>query len=528
MNTTQSAILDDAAIDAVFAPFDTSSGPGVAVGVALHGVPVYRKGFGLANLELPVALSPNMRMRIGSASKHFTSLALMLLAEEGRLSPDDRLSKHLPEMARIAGTVTLRQLMGHISGLRCGLDLIVQVCGLGRVVPADEQLRLMAQQDGVNFQPGQDWCYSNGGYALLSLVIERLTHQPLEEVLAQRIFRPAGMHDTLLRRLDHDFVPNSAALHFRTADGTFVRGVIGPTLAGEGGIVSTVDDMLRWMAHMDNPVIGSAATWAELKRPQLLNNGSTTSYGLGLASGRYRGLDMLYHSGGVLGGACQMLKAPAVGLDVIVMTNAGDVDPMQLANRVIDACVLGLDPVPRECMGDLIEGHYHDPASGRFIELCQSNGQQMVVHDGIRFPLRRSRPGVLEPLFSIFRMSLRVDDEDARQLELQAFGHHYRLQRLEPAPSPLPAADRVFGSAATGSRARFLVDDGLPQLLVHSDLGGNGVLYDMHNVAPLIWRITPIDMAIPILGGYLELDASQRRFRLTTGRTRQLEFVRLR
>ncbi len=130
----------------------------------------------------------------------------------------------------------------------------------------------------------------NGGFLLLSAVIERLAVAPLEDVLRERIFERVGLHDTLLRRSDDDFVPNSATMHMSDGKGGFNRSYVGTALAGEAGMVSTVDDLLRWLAHMDAPVVGTETTWRLMKQSQRLHNGCDTGYGLGLMVGHHRGV----------------------------------------------------------------------------------------------------------------------------------------------------------------------------------------------------------------------------------------------
>src|SRR4051812_47968072 len=183
--------IDIKAIDALFAPHDTTHLPGAAVGVALDGAPVYRKAFGLASMELPTALEPTMRMRIGSTTKHFCCLAFMLLVEEGKAKVEDEVRKYVPELGACADGVTMKQLMQHTSGLRCGLDTAFTFAGFGAPSKAeDTMLQLMVQHDSVNTAPGAVWSYNNGGYALLTTVVERITGQRLEQVLTERILNP--------------------------------------------------------------------------------------------------------------------------------------------------------------------------------------------------------------------------------------------------------------------------------------------------------------------------------------------------
>ena len=186
--------FDERKIDALFADLDQGSGPGAAVGIAIGGKPVYRKGFGLASMELPVVLSPSIRMRIGSTTKHFTALAYMLLCEEGKAGIDDPLGKYLPELHPITRTVTTRQLMTNTSGLRDSCDIRVHLQGkMGRRATRADLVSLYRNIEDVHAAPGSAWIYNNGGWVLLTAVIERLTGQSFEEVMLSRVFEPLGM-----------------------------------------------------------------------------------------------------------------------------------------------------------------------------------------------------------------------------------------------------------------------------------------------------------------------------------------------
>ena len=209
--------LNEQKIDAIFADIDQCHLPGAAIGIAVNGRPVYRKGFGLASMDLPLVLTPGIRLRIGSTSKHFTCCAYLLLCEEGRAGMDDPVGKYLPELHPVTQKVTMRQLMASTSGLRDVDDIFLQFNdsygwdgGAARSVRSADLLALYRSIDDVNAAPGTAWIYNNGGWLILSTVVERITGQSLEQVLWERIFEPVGMHNTLLRRVDTDFLPNTA------------------------------------------------------------------------------------------------------------------------------------------------------------------------------------------------------------------------------------------------------------------------------------------------------------------------------
>jgi CubicO group peptidase (beta-lactamase class C family) len=424
-------------IDAIFSKYNQCGLPGVAIGIAVNRRPVYRKGFGLANMELPVVLSPSIRMRIGSTTKHFTSLAYLLLCEDGAADIDDPIGKYLPELHPVTHAVTMRQIMGNVGGLRDVCDFVLRFSGAGRPVSALEMLSLYKDLNEVNAAPGTAWIYNNSGYVMLSVAIERIANKPLEEVFRERIFAPIGMKDTLLRRFDTDFVPNSAAQHMVNLDGAYVKSYFGIDFAGAGAIVSTVDDMLRWLDHMEAPTVGKAASWANLMTTQTLANGTDTGYGLGLMLGRYRGAHTLSHPGGGMGGNAQMIKVLGAGLDIVVIVNRHDAQSMELASEVIEACLPGLEPVPASDSSAVATGTFRGCDSGRILQLKDGGGQQYVALDGFELPHRLNSEGELQPLplWHFLKRSVRLIGSPAApdRVLLNDFGNREEFSRVPPA-----------------------------------------------------------------------------------------------
>jgi D-aminopeptidase len=527
--------FDEKKIDAIFADLDQCHLPGAAVGIAIGGKPVYRKGFGLASMELPVVLSPSIRMRIGSTTKHFTCLAYMLLCEEGKAGIDDPIGKFLPELHPVTHDVTMRQLMGHTSGLRDAFDINWQFSGTRRAVSSADVLSFYRDIDDVNFAPGTAWSYSNGGYLLLSFAVERLTRQSLEEVMCERIFEPAGMHDTLLRRFDTDFVPNSATLHPMNPAGGYEKSYIGTASAGEGGIASTADDILRWLAHMDAPWVGSAATWTLMKAAQTLANGTSTGYGLGLHSGRYRGVETLWHAGGVVGGNSQMLKVPAADLDVAVMVNSRDVSGEELANKIFDACLPNLDPVKEASSRPLATGIFRSPTTGRVIQLRTSSanhpwikeGQQIATIDGFDIPVEPDDDGVLSPAgtFGSMKLGVTLGGNQVRpaSVRFSDFGNVDDLAWVPPVDDPdMSAIVGRYRSSTTGTDATICETSDGPWL---STIGRFGSAeFKLECLANGIWRAKSTSYSF--FGGILLFDGDGGAFRFSSLRTRALRFRR--
>jgi D-aminopeptidase len=519
--------FDEKIVDAIFANLDGCHLPGAAIGIAIHGKPVYRKGFGLANMEQPTALSPSMRMRIFSVSKHFTSLAYMLLCEEGQAHPDDAVGKYLPELHPVSRGVTFRQLMGNIGGLHDVFDISWHFSGTGWSVPSADLLAMYREISAVNAAPGTSWIYNNGGFLMLSVAIERIAERSLEEVFKERIFDPIGMSNTLLRRFDSDFVPNSATLHMTNPAGEYRKSHIGEALSGEGGIVSTVDDMLRWLAHMDTPAVGSAATWRTLKTPQRLANGTSTGYGLGLVTGCYRGVGTLYHSGGGMGGSSQMLKVPSAGLDIVIMTNREDVAAPLLTERILDTCLRDLEPVVAVSDRPLATGNFRSPKTGRVVQLFPKGAQQIASIDGMDMPVHPDGEGVLWPegLFSFTKQSLTLigDLRQPTSIQLSDFGNPDELLRqTSPETVDVRALAGRYRSDMTDTEARICESDDGIQLMTLGRFGS--AIYSLECIANGIWRAR--SGIVFWLGGILLFDDDARAFSFSTYRSRNVIFRR--
>jgi D-aminopeptidase len=256
-------------------------------------------------------------------------------------------------------------------------------------------------------------------------------------VLRQRIFEPVGMHATHLRRRDRDFLPNSASTHMPKGTG-FDKSEYAGERFGENGVVSSADDMLRWMAHMDSPVVGNPGTWAAMKSAGTLANGSSTEYGLGLFSKKYRGVDIVYHGGGGVNGNSCMLKIPAAKLDIMVMVNRGDVSSMDLASKVVDAIVPGLDAPATRGVNSTLTGVFSSLATGRAVQFFIANGEQRAWIDNYNLLMDVGPDGVMrsrEP-FPLKLSITPVGAGDITTVVLNDFGNEHSLSRMPDGEVP--------------------------------------------------------------------------------------------
>jgi CubicO group peptidase (beta-lactamase class C family) len=532
-----------AALDELFATVNRSDAPGLVVGVAQHSKPVYRRGFGLASLELGVANTPWTRMRIGSTSKHFTCLAVLLLAEEGKLEVDASVSRYLPELPGVQGEPTLRQLMNHTGGQRCYLDLGFLSDAMA-IKPKGVAFATQMRQGDVNFVPGEKALYNNGGYQLLSFVIERVAGVPFEQFLDERIFKPLGMVDTKSVQSDFEIHRNMATMHVPQLDGGWRRGIF-PTeeVRGEGAIVSSIDDMLRWLTHLRGPhAVGSEDSWAQMTTPVTLKNGSSVPYALGLMVHDYRGVRVIHHPGGVIGGSSQMLTVPEHELDIIIMTNGALVSSIDLANKVIDVMLgdAALGAAVEYPSSDRFKGvlgkRYYCSANGFLagfgdaggkLGICLVNSPPLPLRDE-GATLRLGFEDISAGPF-IVRTSDIADRADApTTLELSESGNVMHLELLPdaaPADALTPTPGR-YHSADLDADAEILRDEGGYKLRIFGRYAVNefamqalsadvaGIAHAMH---PQLSAALSIERRDGIVAG----------FRIDSGRTRGLRFKRV-
>ncbi len=384
MNTISAEAL--AVIDALLAPHRRGEVPGYVVGVALNGHTVYRQATGLASLEFGVINTPATRMRIASVTKQFTGLAVMLLVDDGKVDIDRPVRDYLPELTGVNGIPTLRQLLNHTAGLRDGLESAAFFLteGLFPQIPAGLTHAWSSRFTDVNFAPGEGWGYSNYNYMLLSMVIEKVSGQSLETFCQQRLFAPLGMVDTVMFRNDMELLPGLAASHLRKPDGRYVRGIYpSEELVGGGGIVSTVNDMLRWAANLREHRLGSADSWAQMLGVQHFNNGSTYNYGFGIKHQLHRGTPLLWHDGSTFGSKSALLSYPEHALDVVVLSNRSDSEASAMAIKIAEAVLgdrLGPPKVNAAVTGrEALIGHYHSPAARRAFSVQPHQGNLLFV-----------------------------------------------------------------------------------------------------------------------------------------------------
>ena len=330
-------------IDAIFTEFDHSGSVGCAVGVARNGEFVYKKGYGYANLDWDIPITPSTVFYMGSVSKQFTATAIALLAHEGKLNLDDDIREYLPEMPRRDPPVTIRHVVHHMSGV----PDMYRVMGQNGLSTWDrfsrlEALELLAKQE-LDFAPGEKYQYSNGGYFLLSMVVERASGKSLREYTTEKIFQPLGMNDTHFHD-DPVHIVKRRAMSYGTreegeqgVEGEYYQSYQGNfVLPGAGGLYSTVEDLLQWDRNYLSNQLGSSDLMDVVHTKGVLNSGEELGYAFGIREGEHRGLTTWGHSGSFMGFKTSYVRYPERRFSVWVLCNMGEIVPANYGRQVAE------------------------------------------------------------------------------------------------------------------------------------------------------------------------------------------------
>jgi len=327
--------------DSVFQRFDRTDSPGCALGVYQDGKILYGRGYGMESLEHGVALSPRSVLDVGSISKQFTAMSILMLQKEGKLSLDDPIRKYIPEMPPYADKITLRRALSQTSGLR---DLYIMMGQTGRTFAGDtvDALRVITHSAEPNYEPGARYLYTNSGWILAAQIVYRLTGKTLAQFADERIFQPLGMYDTRYLADVTTIIPNGAEGYAPRPGGGFrvARSTYDGAIMGAGAVHTSVEDFGRWLNNYDAATVGSRDIIETMTTPTKLNDGSPATsgpnlaYAVGLTVGTLRGLRVVAHGGSWAGYRGHFLRFPDQHFAVATFCNLTTSGPDTLARKV--------------------------------------------------------------------------------------------------------------------------------------------------------------------------------------------------
>jgi CubicO group peptidase (beta-lactamase class C family) len=398
-NKGQTTMASECKVDKLFSEWDRPDSPGCAVGVIQNGQLVYKRGYGMANLEHDVPITSRTVFRIASTSKQFTAMCIALLAEQGELSLDDDIRKHLPEMPKYGYTITIWHLIHHTSGLYDYVELM-NLAGTRDEDPCtdDNVIEMLGRQETLNFTPGSEYLYSNTGYYLLGLIVKRVSGQSLREFAEARIFEPLGMMDTQFHDDHTAVVKHRAAGYSPRDDGGYRIDMTAQDLVGDGGLFTTVEDLYLWDQNFNHNRLGAGndSLVQQVLTPGVLNSGEKLGYAFGLIVGNYRGLKTVSHGGSFVGFRAEVIRFPERRFSVICLANLSTINPERLARQIADIYLdgefkdspRGAEPIelPQETLADKV-GVYRSFTSGQVVELSLPKGSLVAEMSGERFPI---------------------------------------------------------------------------------------------------------------------------------------------
>ncbi|MEI9412022.1 serine hydrolase domain-containing protein [Mesorhizobium salmacidum] len=367
-------------VDALFGQFSEAEMPGAVVAVTENGQEIFASAYGLANINDNLPMGRKTIIRIGSQSKQFTVLLILMLEAEGKLSLEDEVQEHLRYVPRLEYPVKLNHLASNTSGYRDHLEMMT-IGGLSIFAPSDRQTvrDVIATQDGLNFKPGSAMTYSNAGFFMLSDIIEQIEGATFNDVLRKRITGPLGMDDTSLLLRDGLAMKRLAAHYTKRADGWAHLGW-GIEFGGEGGMVSTLDDMVLWQQNLTDPMVGTAQMYERMSAPCVFDNGATGLYGLGLVTDVYCGRRAVGHGGAVAGGKSESMRFIDDGLGIVVIANNDQVATFAVAHRIADIYF----GISAPALIKLPPGRYRQEGGTNVIEIVDQNGvPTFVSSDGV-------------------------------------------------------------------------------------------------------------------------------------------------
>lgn len=473
-------------VDAIFADYDSTTSPGCSLGVIRDGEMIYSRGYGMANLEYGIALSPSSVFRTASVGKQFTAMAIAILHQQGALSLDDPLSKLFPEFPAWADDISIRNLVHHTSGIRDYLTL-AWLAGKGDEDHYTDEfaLDLLARQRHLNFSPGDDHLYSNSGYLLLAHAVERATGQSLREWANENIFGPLGMEHSHFHD-DHTHIVSGRADGYAPTDEGFRISMTTLDMVGDGGVYTTVEDFLFWDRNFyDNKLgTGGPALIDLVTTPGALNHDAPMTYAFGLGVDEFRGLSVVEHGGGFVGFRTYTLRFPEQRFSVVVYCNRADANPGDRSRKVAELYLAdALDPLETPASAEngdrrpvelaraeleAVTGHFWNEERRSVWEVELADDKlDLVVSEDTRFeliPIARRRFAIRSP-WTNAEVRFEPADPAGLQMSVEFSGASEprvfdRFTPVEVTPDELEAFAGTFYSDELGVTYSLAVEDG--------------------------------------------------------------------
>ncbi|WP_312994617.1 serine hydrolase domain-containing protein [Chryseobacterium flavum] len=322
--------------DSIISSYSDEKAPGMAVGIIREGEVIYRKTYGLANLEHRIAVTDSTAFDIASVSKQFTVFIILLAEKEGKLSLEDDIRIYLPELKHLPYKITIRQLANHTHGLP-DFTMIKRLQGFGNEfrVTNKEAVQTVLAIKSIHFPPGTRYWYNNTGFMLLAEILHRIYKKEFNEILREHIFRPLQMDHSMAVDDPEKIIPDKAE-SYQDNGTVFSKAPLGQMEYGSSNIFTTLDDLCKWAVNFQNPKIGSREIYNTMQQNSVLTTGKKIEYGLGLQTGKYKGLNIVFHGGGTAGYRSYILHVPDYHLSIVMTGNRSTFDGLFIVYKLVD------------------------------------------------------------------------------------------------------------------------------------------------------------------------------------------------
>jgi CubicO group peptidase (beta-lactamase class C family) len=381
-------------VDALFSSFNKPGTPGCALGLMKDGDLVYKQGYGLANLEHNVAISPSTTFYIASLAKQFTGLAVALLASQGKIDLDTNIRTYLPHTPDFGHTMSVQHLLYHTSGLRSDIFLLM-LAGwrIEDVITQEDVIELFKNQRELDFAPGEEFSYCGTGYSLLAEIVSAASGQRFPEFCADHMFAPLGMINTHFESDPMALIPGRADAYLAVGESEYKKAVLTISILGGTGLYTTIEDLALWDENFYTGRVGGPAAFEMMQTPGVLNSGEALSYAFGLSIGQHLGRKTLSHGGDSSGIHCYMLRFPDEHLSIAILGNVSTLRASALAHDVADIVLESADkseePIPDTPAEPTIidlsleflesrSGRYFDTKSAAFVDLLLKEAKLSV------------------------------------------------------------------------------------------------------------------------------------------------------
>ena len=441
--------------------------PGCAAAVSLSGEVVFEKAFGLAELEHNVPNTPQTIFESGSVAKQFTAAALVLLQQDGKLSLDDPVKKHIPELPDYGVPLTIRHLLNHTSGLRdWGAVLSLTGAGRGeRVISQDLALDVITHQRALDFKPGSEYSYSNSGYNLAAIIVERVSKQKFPAFVEERLFKPIGMKNSSWRDDYQRIVPGRAQGYARQGNGPWRLNMPFMNVYGNGGMLTTVGDWMKWNAMLDSQSLGAPLVSA-LETQGVLNDGRKIAYALGLSVAKYKGMKDVSHGGATAGYQTFLTRYPDNKVSVGVMCNGTSPSAGGIAESITEE-IFGPFPEPAKTETAKVS----EDELKKFVGIWRNEKTHAPARFGVENGVSRWSGARVVPMgggqFTAGANQLKFTfDKDGKPMSAETVDSDGEVRRFVPEKEWKPTADELASVAGdwfseeAGATITVAVEDG--------------------------------------------------------------------